>query len=269
MSYTQENGYLPPSFDQLVTMIRENINSVMGTQFTEENFVGTGWYKFTYAILQLVQAGEIRTGEIFLKVQEYIRLTNQRIQRPSVSYPGLIESFAENGFLVSVKEPTIQDAGRCYIAVDVDDSDPNYPEMKENICFLISQFITAGIITLGDEGAGVTLSNGQTFTIRFSLPDRQPIKLRLIALKSNNTFLRIPSDEEIRQIVFDNINERYRLGLNFEPQRYFTLSDAPWAGEVVLEWSDDDGSTWQSTIHNADFDDLFTFGLEDIQVTIN
>jgi hypothetical protein len=42
--------------------------------------------------------------------------------------------------------------------------------------------------------------------------------------------------------------------------------DAPWASEVLVEWSDDDGSTWYDIVYDADYDDLFEINLEDISL---
>jgi hypothetical protein len=63
-----------------------------------------------------------------------------------------------------------------------------------------------------------------------------------------------------------NIAARYRLGRDFEPQRYFSVVDAPWASTVLLEWSDDDGGDWDDTVFEADYDDLYTFDLGDIEL---
>jgi hypothetical protein len=73
----------------------------------------------------------------------------------------------------------------------------------------------------------------------------------------------------VRQAIFDNINAKYKLGYNFEPQRYYTLGDAEWAESVLLEWSDDAGMNWHPEVYDSPFDDLFEFDLEDIQVVIN
>lgn len=268
MSYAQDNGYIPSSFTELMDFVRQGINQQFGTAWTPENFVGTGWYKFYYQLVQKTLENETRTAEIFLKLQEYIRITNQKIQRPSVSFPGLLDSFESKGYRVSVKPPVLADAGKISIAVDVDPLAPDYTAKKAEIAGLIKDFVAAGIVSQGDQVTSVTLSNGQSFDFKFFLPTYIPVLLRLTAEVSENNLLAIPSDEEIRQKIFDTIPQRYRLGWNFEPQRYYTLSDALWAGEVKLEWSTDNGTTWNDDIYDADFDEVFTFDLEDIQVVI-
>ena len=50
MSFAQDNGYIPETFDEIMDAFRLEINSQFGTTFTEENFVGTGWFKYAYGI---------------------------------------------------------------------------------------------------------------------------------------------------------------------------------------------------------------------------
>lgn len=280
MSFAQDSGYTPTDFESIISFIREGINTQFGTAYTEEAFVGTNWYKYAYAIAQRIQSGEIKTAEIFQKLQQYIALTNERIQRPSVSHPGLLDSFAAHGYEASVKPPNESDAGKVFIAVNVDDGAEDYPEKRLEICSLIKDFVAAGMVTMGTEEEEITLTNGQQFTFKFNLANPIPVWLRLTAVRSRNQLIAIPSDEEIRQKIFDYIKgyvdpdtglivpPRYRMGWDFEPERYYTLDDAPWANDVTLEWTDDEGENWYDDVYAAEYDDLFTFGLEDIEVII-
>lgn len=270
MSFSQDEGYLAESLESIISDIRVGINDEINTTYTEETFLGTGWYKFAYAIAQRVQRGEVKTSEIFQKLQQYIVLTNQRIQRPSVSLPGLMDSFDANLYTASIKPPAEVDAGKIFVCVQLqtDDDSPSEEDQKEEIATLISQYVAAGLVWMGDEEVLVTISNGQSFTIKFYLPDETPILLRLTAVESVNNLLNVPTDQEVRQIVYDNTKARYRLGWNFEPQRYIGLTDLPWAGSAVLEYSTNGGGAWSSAVFSAAFDDLFTFGLGDVSVVI-
>lgn len=273
MSFAQDNGYTPDSFETIMAFVREGVNTQFGASYTEETFLGTNWYKFAYQIIQRVQQGEIKTSEIFQKLQLYIQTTNERIQRPSVSHPGLIEAFESQGFVVSVKPPLEADAGKIFICALLDDADPHYgtddsQDKKLQVATLIKDYVAAGMVTMGSEVTPITLSNGQEFDFKFNLPVKTPILLRLTATKSRNQIVTVPTDEQIRQVVFDNVNARYRLGWDFEPERYFEIYDALWANDVTLEWSDDAGGTWHPEVFSADYTDLYTFGLEDISVVL-
>lgn len=270
MSFSQDNGYTPVPIETLMNEVRLLINIEFGTSYTVETFIGSNWYKYFYQLMQKVQENEIKTSEIFLKLQEYIAETNLRIQRPSVSNPGIIESFAAHGYTASVKKMIEADAGKISICVDVDDTLPGYPAERLAICQLVKDYVVGGVVSLGTESETITLSNGQPFDFKFFLPTRTPVLLRLKLYTSANTMLAIPSDESIRQTLFNNIQARYRMGWNFEPQRYYeTIADAPWTESVLLEWSPDAGTNWYAVVSSAEFDDLFTFDLADIEVTID
>ncbi len=269
MSFASDNGYIPSTFEEIMDSIRLGVNEQFDTTYTAENFVATNFYKYFYSLVQKVLENETRTSEIFASLQNYIESTNTRIQRPSVSLPGLIDSFADAGYVASVRKMVLLERGIVAIALDLDDGDPEYAAQKLEVCNLIKDFICAGITTFGSETETIVLSNGQSFDFSFSLPNPTPVLLRLTLTISENQLATIPSDEDIRTLLFDNINDRYRLGWDFEPQRYFNQADdASWAASILLEWSDDGGSTYYPDIFTADFDDLFTFGLDDIEVVI-
>src|SRR6478609_10410075 len=120
MSYSQENGYSPNSMDVLLDQVMAGINAQFGTTYTTETFQGTNWYKYAYAVLQKTEENEIKTSEIFIKLQEFISFTNEKINRPSVTYLGLTDAFARDGYIISIKPPNNTDAGKIFICVDVD-----------------------------------------------------------------------------------------------------------------------------------------------------
>lgn len=268
MSFASDTGYVPVTFDSMMEYIRIGLNAQFNTGYTVDTFIGSNHYKYFYVLVQRALENENKAAEIFAKLQLYISTTNERIQRPSVSLPGIIDSFTAKGYTVAVRPSDLTEAGHIEITVDVDDTAPDYASKKTEIALLISQFVVAGIITDGTEVTTLGLSNGQFFDFKFRLPYRSPTLLRLTVEKSLNHITTIPSDEDIRLQLFENIKARYRLGWNFEPQRYFTQVDAPWAGDILLEWSIDDGATWSSEVKVNPSDYLHTFSVADIEVEI-
>lgn len=269
MSYAQDNGYTPVSFETLIDDLRLAINSAFSTSYTEETFVGSNWYKYWYQLVQKTQENEVKTSEIFTKLSEYIATTNLRIQRPSTSLPGIVDSFTAAGYTVAVKKNELVDAGTISICVEVDDEAEDYEEVKAEIAALILQFVGAGMVTLGSEETDLVLSNGQEFTFKYFLPDRHEVLLRATITTSDNTTVALPSDEDIRTLIHSQAMARYRLGWDFEPQRYINIDDLPAAATILLEYSLDDGSNWLDDVYEANFDDLFEFGVEDIEVLIS
>jgi hypothetical protein len=267
LGFSSENGYTPLTIDQMMESLRVNINAQFLTEYTTETFIGTNFYKNAYALMQLLQENEVKTSEIFLYLQQYIVATNQRIQRPVATNPGLIEALEAAGYTASVKQIESADAGKLYVCVDVDDTDDDYPTQKLEINTIIKDSAVAGVVSQGTESSTIVLSNGQSFDFKFALPTKTPIALRLTIVTSENNQNVILSPEEIKQLLLDNIAASYKLGRNFEPQKYFTPADAPWAASILLEWADDfdpGPATWVDDIFEAEFDDLLTISLENI-----
>lgn len=147
--------------------------------------------------------------------------------------------------------------------------DEDYDDVKADLGLLISQITVGGAVTQGTEIETIVLSNGQSFDFKYNLPNRIPVGLRLTVTLSENNQVVIGNPDATKALLLENIAERYRLGKNFEPQRYFSVLDAPWASQVLLEWTDDvtDGEldvspVWNSTVYDANYNDLFEISLE-------
>lgn len=151
MSFSEENGYIPVPIESIMAGFMAGINNEFGTTYTIETFAGTNFYKYFYAIAQLVQKNEVKTSEIFLKLQEYFRATNERVLRPNTTAPGIVDYFQARGYLVSVKPPIDADAGKLYLCVDVDETDPDYAAEKLLLCGYVKDCCVAGVVSQGTE----------------------------------------------------------------------------------------------------------------------
>jgi len=391
MGYSQQSGYIPTNVNTIMTSIMTNINTQFNLDpaYTMETFVGTSAYKYFYALAQEAQENEVKTAEIFLKLQSYFEQINARISRPVVTNPGIIEKLGTQGYVASVKPMIDADAGKIHICVDVNDGvhaegnatitsyanlitgtadkikvgtiefvaqagaatlgtatfraatsnaataislaaqinahattmllvkaravgakvlikalaggtggnsialvytngDANvgatvsgatltggetnaaYATLKDTICTLISQITVAGAVTQGTESKSVVLSNGQSFDFKYNLPNILTVHLKLTITLSENNQVVVGNPDDIKQKLISNIDARYRLGKNFEPQRYYSVIDAPWASSVLLQYSfdydaDNPGAeTWSNAIYDADYKDLFDVKLANI-----
>jgi hypothetical protein len=121
MGFAQENGYTPSSFQTLMSIVMDGVNTQFNTSYTTDNFVGSNHYKFFYGLIQELQKNDVKTSEIFQKLQDYFATTNERISRPVNTNPGLIEKLESEGYISSVKPMIEEDAGKIHVCVDVDD----------------------------------------------------------------------------------------------------------------------------------------------------
>lgn len=265
MSFASDSGYLPITVEQMMDIVMANVNTQFSTSYTTETFLGTNFYKYFYALIQRLQENEVKTSEIFLRMQEYFNITNDKIQRPNTTHPGIFDYFDSKGYFVSTKPPLDIDAGKAYICVDVDDADPTYDDViKPAVCAIVKDCVVAGVISQGSEVEAITLTNGQSMDFKYNLPTKIPILLQLTITTSDNNEFTIDSPDDIKEALYNNINAKYKLGKNFEPQRYFSVVDAPWAAEILLEYDLGDGFT--DEIYQSEYDEVFTFALGDISV---
>jgi hypothetical protein len=262
MSYSNLNGYSAASIETIMTAIMTEINTQFGTTYTYETFVGTNFYKYFYALVQRAQENEVKTSEIFVHLQQYFAITNESIQRPVGTSPGVIEALEREGYIAAVKPMIDADAGKIHICVDLDDADPDYADDKLAVCEIIKDSISAGVVSQGTEVENIVLTNGQAFDFKYNLPTLIPCDLKLTLTLSENNQNVILSPEEIKEKLIQNISAKYRVGKNFEPQTYFQIADAPWCSAVKLEY--DIGSGFVSTIYDADYDDKFEILLENV-----
>lgn len=270
MGFSFELGYIPLSFNEIMDLIREGVNTQFGTTYTSETFEGSGFYKYSYALALKIQANEVRTSEIFLKLQDYFRQTNETILKPKTTPEGMVSamkaatSIKEDGYTASTKKMIEVDAGKKHVCVDVDDADENYEDMKAEICDLIRQYTVGGIVTVGSESETITENNGQSFDWKFNLPDRQRPLLRLNLTLSRNNQSVISSPEATKLKLLENINTKYRLGKDFEPETYFSIADAPWASDILLQYRLDDRASGTITISN--YANLVSAGNDEITI---
>jgi hypothetical protein len=117
----------------------------------------------------------------------------------------------------------VGDAGQINICVDVDDGADDYATTKLAICELIKDSTVAGCVTQGAESESITLSNGQSFDFKYHLPDRIEVDLKLTITTSENNQSVIKDPDDIKSDLISNIQARYKLGKNFEPQKVLRL----------------------------------------------
>jgi hypothetical protein len=264
MSFASESGYTPLTIETIMDAVMDGVNTQFGTTYTTETFIGTNFYKYFYALVQRMQENEIKTSEIFLQLQDYFATTNERISRPVVTNPGLIEAIEDYGYDCSVKEPIDADAGKIYICVDILADMVGYADAKADIAEIIKNSTVAGAVTQGAESTSIVLTNGQSFAFKYGLPTRYSVLLKLTITLSENNQVVVGNPDDVKLALIANIEADYRLGKNFEPQRYFTSEDAPWAESILLEWSNDAGANYHSTVYDSAYNVIFDVLLENI-----
>ena len=267
MSFSLINGYNPRDFDTIVSEFRQYINTEYGQNLTPEQFKGSNWYKLIYSASQLILSVEGNISELSNKMIDYIRKVNEDIQLPKSSIDGIHEHLLSDlGLISSVKPSTASDAGSLYISVDVDNTASDYAEKKQMILEKLKEYCTAGLYFTGAERGEVVASNGQSFTFGYDLPEIVNMQVRITVIISDSTTSVILNSAQIKSIFEENFKKMYRLGFDFEGDRYLDIrNDLPFASKILIEWSAN-GSNWSSDIWQSAYNQKVI--LENITVNI-
>lgn len=267
MPYTTDQNYIPDTFSDIMNSFMQGVNERFGTSYTVETFVGTGFYKYFYEVAQNILKAENTFAEAYAKLQDYFRHTNETIAIPKTPREGLIKTFKDAGYVISIEPQTQENAGTLGVCVLVDTAGDNYAAQKAQILSMLKDYTVAGLYYSGSESGKVTLSNGQEFDFAFHTPAKKNASLKLDITLSKNSTLLADKEDEVKDKLLANLAQLYTLGNNFEPEKYFTISrDAPYASAVKLQWKTD--GEYSSAVYQANFKDLFLFSKDRIEVVI-
>ena len=268
MSFNLQNGYTPRDIDSIISEFREAINSEYNQKMTAEQFKGSNWYKLIYSASQLVATAEGHTAELSNKLIDYIRKVDQEIQLVKSSVDGIMGHLkSELDLNSSVKPSTVDDAGYLYIAVDVDNTASDYAEKKQRILEKLKEYCTAGLYFTGSERGEIVASNGQPFTFGYDLPSIVNMQVRIKVTISDNTTAYIMNNQAIEEKFLQNFNSMYKLGLDFEGDRYLCArDDLPFASKIVVEWSVDNGKTWSAEVWQSAYNQKLN--LSNVEIVI-
>lgn len=254
MSWDLINGYQPRTFNQLLQAFVDGVNSQYGTSYDTTSILGTNFYKYGYAGIQLVLEAEAKTAEIYAKLADFIRTSNDKINLPKSTISGFISSLllpvADGGLglISTIKDITDPaEAGYLFLVVDADASAPNFATLKQQIIDRMHASLTCALYYNGTQTGTKMAINGQNFTYKFSLPTLVNILVRITINSSANATTAILNTDQVRNKFNANFASLYRLGLDFEPEKYLEIArDCPFAADILLEYSENAGSTWSS-----------------------
>lgn len=252
MAYDLINGYQPRTFDQLKAEMLAEVNEQFDENYDENSIVGTNHYKFFYGGIQLVMRAEAQFSEITARLTDYIRTSNEKINLPKSTINGFTagllapESEGGLGLKSTIKDIINPDeAGYLFLVVDVDSEAGDYASTKQEIIDRMHAWLTTGLYYVGAETGERVAINGQVFTYAYDLPTPVNILVRITVRVSANFKTPVLNANQIRVIFNTNFEKFYRIGLNFEPEKYLEIArDAPFASDILLEYSEDSGSTW-------------------------
>lgn len=271
MSYTVTNGYSPRDYETILAQCVQIVNEQFGTSYTNQSFTGTNLWKYLYATIQGLMTVENNIAELGVKLQDYIRTQNEELIIHRSSTDGIMQAIKDELNLVSSIKPVerAEDAGKIYLAVDVDNEGTDYAQQKQKILDTLHKYMTAGLHYNGTESGTVTATNGQVFNYAYELPTEKALKIKIQVKVSENTNLFVETTNSIKEKFLENFAELYRLGYDLEPQQFLNISrDLPFASEITIQYSTNDGSSWETEILESDYKTKFTIAYADVEVEV-
>lgn len=265
--YSTSQGYLPRTFEEITESVRNRTNSSLGTSYTPSEFTGTNIYKVSYPQMQEAMSIENDLSQIFAKLNDFIDETNESINAPAIVRDSLIRKVQNLGVECSTKSLESNEAGNIFLCCNISTDDDNYQYLANEIGIILRDFTAAGTVTNGTQEVNLQLANTQVETFRFSLATKISIQLRLTLNISRNNQNYIPTDDEAKDILINNLQELYHLGQDFEPEKYAEINrDFPCCSEVILEYSLDNGTTWISSVAQLQYNQKYVVARGDISV---
>jgi hypothetical protein len=257
MSFDLTNGYQPRTFEEILEAFVLEVNEQFSTTYDATSIVGTEYYRFFYAGAQLVMQSESYTAEITTKMTDYIRTANEAINLPKSTINGFITGIKTDlGLDATIKDIVLEaEAGYMFLIVDADETDPDYATTKQAIIDRMHDWLTAALYYNGTETGSKVALNGQTFNYKFGLPVDVDILVRVTVTASANSTSPVLNENQIRDILDANLALYYRIGLDFEPEKYLEISrDLPFASDILLEYSENAGATWLAVPRSMAYD---------------
>lgn len=267
MAYDRSQGYIPRTADDIMESLRVRTNEYLGTNYTMQEFEGTNIYKVSYPLMQEIMQSENNLSMIFSNYKDFITDTNESINAPAVVRDSIIRKINKIGVDCSLKQLDPAEAGNIFLCCDLNPADPNYSYLVDRIGDIMLDNISAGTVSNGSISVNKQLENGQVETFNFELPTKTAILLKLTLQISRNNDQYIPTDNEAKEILLNNLNEYYKLGNDFEPEKYAEINrDFPCCSEVILEYSLDSGTTWTDAVAQLSYNTKYTVNAGDITI---
>jgi hypothetical protein len=270
--FSLEKGFIPNTFDTELQNLIDKVNEVFNENYVVDTFKMTDFYRISYPIIQYMLLTQNNISVILDYYERYLKVVNDKITRPITTNDGIIDYFDRNGYYLSTKQvvdptsayDTISEAmnavidggtfdangantvlnqlslirkgaGNMFLCVDPKDG-IHYD--KITVANLINDSMSVGNIFIGTETQAINLKNGLQWTFAWELPVRELLYIDiLITISRNKNSYNQMTDNDIKEKVMKNIQERCLMGHDFEPEAILQIDlDIPYASSVSLGW---------------------------------
>lgn len=269
MKWDSSLGPIPDNFDTIMLLYYESFKNSKPefSHVTYTKFTASREYELFYPSVQIDMQIEALISEIYTKTTEFIAEKNLAIQNPTTTRNAIASALErEFGLKASVKEMIEEDSGKIHLAIDYT------PEPALNLqiaSYLEAKGVVASAYMVGDIEQPIVLTSGGVATYRWVTADEGEIKFKMTITESRVSTAPTDSVDEVVAKFTANWNAIYKIGQDIEPEVYFEIvRDAPYASNILTEYSTDGGTSWSSAPLVVAYDKKFNMTLKSSDVII-
>lgn len=259
------NGYVPDDFNTIIDKYYNAAVSQFGP-ITLERFTGSRTYEYCYSSAQVDMQYQAQFSEIFTKIAIWMQDVNFKINAPSTTAVAIQQKFLDKfGLNIGIKPMAEPDEGKLYIAIDYTPS----TVVNQNIAqFLASECVAGGVVTMGDIVVPVSVG-AQSFDYKWTKAVEKSVVFKVKVTVSRSAINYIESEVEIQKRFLDNFGKVQKIGGDIEPEKYYEIvRDAPYASDILTQFSIDGGSSFQTVVYESLFSDKWVATLPTANIEI-
>lgn len=237
MAYSEEEGFVSRTVEEIKNAIRLAVNQETGSTYTEVTFTDSSWDRIANVLAQIMCQTEQTMSAGWDNVREYVNTTNQILGVPYASLLGLMDYFTNTLKIgIKIKQPTEAEAGQIFLALDL--TDEEFESRKDEITAALIDRSILNYYFVGSKSWVVKLPNGQDWRFACQLAEDVNVYLDIQITRSRKNESIALDAAGVKELFLKNLEERLTVGDDGEWGKVLNLNDIPWAGNINIGYKD-------------------------------
>lgn len=241
MAYSEEEGFVSRTVEEIKNAIRLAVNQETGSTYTEVTFTDSSWDRIANVLAQIMCQTEQTMSAGWDNVREYVNTTNQILGVPYASLLGLMDYFTNTLKIgIKIKQPTEEEAGQIFLALDL--TEEEFESRKDEITAALIDRSILNYYFAGSKSWVVKLPNGQDWRFACQLAEDVNVYLDIQITRSRKNESIALDASGVKELFLKNLEERLTVGDDGEWGKVLNLNDIPWAGNITIGYKDEEAS---------------------------
>lgn len=241
MAYSEEEGFVSRTVEEIKNAIRLAVNQETGSTYTEVTFTDSSWDRIANVLAQIMCQTEQTMSAGWDNVREYVNTTNQILGVPYASLLGLMDYFTNTLKIgIKIKQPTEAEAGQIFLALDL--TEEEFESRKDEITETLIDRSILNYYFVGSKSWVVKLPNGQDWRFACQLAEDVNVYLDIQITRSRKNESIALDANGVKELFLKNLEERLTVGDDGEWGKVLNLNDIPWAGNINIGYKDEEAS---------------------------